>query len=435
MNALSYVPSSFDKNMYKCLYTLRYDKAKADYESNLKNRRQKMRELFRRESALLDQISLKFKDDQKLRREQLKEELEEVRRLKEIECKELAEAGYRKQTTMNRNNYRLMLDKLYAQDLNAQIELNKRIEAHENRKEEAMPKMVSLPVGFDCGNDNTKPKRDLNKELRDAMLAKEVKLSEIVKQKKREAEEMREREEIHLHEKAEAVKAAYERKMMLRSLLEQHIKEKNQEFERRRVEDARTSAWLTSNAIQQASAIEEKSLHDKAAAKRRALAFFEYAKRLEIEKQLEEKRRERAMERMAGDIMAANEAKQRQLREASQNMEKEIRQAQLKQMQEKEEKSTVPTIGDGLSLLDKMLTESNRTADGARMVRRKKSHNLQWQIAEKSPTARLKDWRMEDHDFSLPLHSPTEGDLSTYEYLNPLRKLSLKELEFKRRIY
>lgn len=60
---------------------------------------------------------------------------------------------------MNRDNYRPMLNKLYAQDLNAQIEMNKRIEAHENRREEGMPKVVSLPVGFDCENGNTRPKR------------------------------------------------------------------------------------------------------------------------------------------------------------------------------------------------------------------------------------------------------------------------------------
>ncbi|KAL5969139.1 hypothetical protein TSMEX_003149 [Taenia solium] len=337
MNASGYVPSSFDKNMYKCLYTLRYDKAKADYESNLKNRRQKLYELFDKESALLDQVSLKIEEDRKLRREQLKEEIEEVRKLRENECKALAEAGYRKQTTMNRDNYRLMLNKLYAQDLNAQIELNKQIEAHENGKEEGMPKMVSLPVGFDCEKGDTRFKRSLNEELQNAMSAREAKLSEIARQKKEDAEEMRKHEEIRLREKVEADKAVYERKTMLRNLFEQRIKEKNKELERKRVEDARTSSWLTSNAIQQASATEEKSLHDKVIAKQRALALFEYAKQLEKEKQLQEKRRERAMERMAGEIMEANEAKQKQLREASRALEKETRQAQLKQMQEKGE--------------------------------------------------------------------------------------------------
>lgn len=50
---------------------------------------------------------------------------------------------------------------------------------------------------------------------------------------------------------------------MLRSSFEQRIKEKNQELERKRVEDAKISAWLISTAIQQASVIEEKSLKDK----------------------------------------------------------------------------------------------------------------------------------------------------------------------------
>ncbi|VDK31724.1 unnamed protein product [Taenia asiatica] len=430
-----FVSCSFDKNMYKCLYTLRYDKAKADYESNLKNRRQKLYELFDKESALLDQVSLKIEEDRKLRREQLKEEIEEVRKLREIECKELAEAGYRKQKTMNRDNYRLMLNKLYAQDLNAQIELNKQIEAHENGKEEGMPKMVSLPVGFDCENGDTRFKRSLNEELQNAMSARGAKLSEIARQKKEEAEEMRKHEEIRLREKAEADKAAYERKTMLRNSFEQRIKEKNQELERKRVEDARTSAWLTSNAIQQTSAIKEKSLHDKVIAKQRALALFEYAKQLEKEKQLEEKRRERAMERMAGEIMEANEAKQKQLREASRALEKETRQAQLKQMQEKEERSTVPTTSGGPSFLDKMLAEGDRMVDGRRTVRQEKSRELQQPTAQKPQMTYFTDWGMEDREFTRPHQRSPEGDLDTYEYLNPLRKLPLQELAFKSRIY
>lgn len=54
-----------------------------------------MHELFYKESALLDQVSLKIEEDRKLHRKQLKEEIEEVRKIKEIECKEFAEVGYR----------------------------------------------------------------------------------------------------------------------------------------------------------------------------------------------------------------------------------------------------------------------------------------------------------------------------------------------------
>lgn len=83
--------------------------------------------------------------------------------------------------------------------------------------------------------------------------------------------------------------------------------------------------------------VNEACFFTKVVAKQRALALFEYARQLEKEKQLEEKRRERAMERIAEDIMEANEAKQRQSEEASRALEREVRQAQFKQMQEKGE--------------------------------------------------------------------------------------------------
>ncbi|CDS37254.1 conserved hypothetical protein [Echinococcus multilocularis] len=430
MNVPGHISFSYDKNMYKCLYTLRYEKAKADYECNLKKRRQKMHELFNKDSELLDQVPLKIEEDRYLRRKQLREEIEELRKLKEIECETLAKAGYRKQTTMNKDNYRPLLNKLYMQDLNAQVELNKQIKAYENRKEEGMAKMTWLPVGHDCGNGNTRPKRDLNEELRDAMSAREAKLSEIAKQKEREAEEMREREEVCLREKAEATKAAYERRAMLRGAFEQQIKERNQELWTKKVEDARVSAWLTSNATQQVLVMKDKSLHDKAIAKQRALNFFDYVKQLEEEKQLEEKRREWAMERIASDMMEANEAKQRQIGEASQALEREIRQAQLKQIREKEGRSIVPTTDGGLSFLDKMHANDDRRVDGARIISQENSHYLQQQIAQKPSTALFEDCGMEGREFTRSPQRFHEEDLATYEYLNPLRKLSLKEMEF-----
>ncbi|VDM33036.1 unnamed protein product [Hydatigera taeniaeformis] len=389
-------------------------------------RRQKLHELFNKEFALLDQISLKIEEDRELRCKQLKDEIEEVRRLKEIECKELAEAGYRKRTTMNRDNYRLVLNKLYVRDLNAQIELNKQIKTHENRKEERMPVMVSLPLGFGCGSDNTKPKRDLNEELSNVMSAREARKSEIAKQKKKEAEETAEREEMHRREIAQAAKAAYERKAALRSSFERWIEERNQELESAREEDARTSAWLTSNAIQQGAAIENKSLQDKATYKQRALAFFEYAKQLQRVKLLEEERRELAMERTAGDIMKANEAKQRRMKEASQALEIKIRQAQLKQIQEKEERSFAPTTDDGPSFLDKMLGDGERGVDGKIIVRQEGSRNHQQQVYQKSAKSLFTDREMEDCEFTRPFQRFPERNLGTYEYLHPWRKQSFK---------
>lgn len=95
----------------------------------------------------------------------------------------------------------------------------------------------------------------------------------------------------------------------------------------------------------------------------------------------------------------------------------------------------MPTTSGGPSFLDKMLTKGDQLVHEARIVRKEKSHNLQQQIAQKPPTAHFTDWKMEDREFTRPLQRSPEGDLDTYEYLNPLRKLSLKELEFKRRLY
>lgn len=88
------------------MYALRYGKAKSNHERNLQNRRyvhflisiilrQKLRLLFDKETANLNEAVQLFKKNQDLRRKQLKADVEELQRLEENERQELAEALFR----------------------------------------------------------------------------------------------------------------------------------------------------------------------------------------------------------------------------------------------------------------------------------------------------------------------------------------------------
>lgn len=56
---------------------------------------------------------------------------------------------YRKQTTCNRVIYGSDMNKLYVQDLNAQIAMNNKIKEAVKSREDSMPSDKSLPIGFD----------------------------------------------------------------------------------------------------------------------------------------------------------------------------------------------------------------------------------------------------------------------------------------------
>lgn len=62
---------------------------------NLCHLRQQLRELLNEESVILDQIAVQFEKDRDNCRKQLKFEMEELKKLEEIERKELAESEYR----------------------------------------------------------------------------------------------------------------------------------------------------------------------------------------------------------------------------------------------------------------------------------------------------------------------------------------------------
>lgn len=78
--------------------------------------------------------------------------------------------------------------------------------------------------------------------------------------------------------------------------------------------------------------------------KESVLRYLEYVKWLENEKKKEEEMRERTLSQVAADVMEANETKERLLREASQALEVEVRQAQLKQIKQRGRVICSPTL-------------------------------------------------------------------------------------------
>lgn len=69
--------------------------------------------------------------------------------------------------------------------------------------------------------------------------------------------------------------------------------------------------------------------------RQRSDEYLKYVKQMKKEKEIDEKIKENAVRRIAEQIVEANDRNHKQQREASQALEKEVREMQIKQMKEK----------------------------------------------------------------------------------------------------
>lgn len=70
-------------------------------------------------------------------------------------------------------------------------------------------------------------------------------------------------------------------------------------------------------------------------AKRRADEYLDYVRQVQKEKEIKERARERAVNKIAAEMAEASDIKRRQLSEACSALEKEVRETQVKQTLEK----------------------------------------------------------------------------------------------------
>ncbi|VDD77181.1 unnamed protein product, partial [Mesocestoides corti] len=179
-------------------------------------------------------ISAKGKRDQSVhRKEILRSKIREIQRLRELERQHMAETGYRKRIGESRDLYRPMLNNFYLRDLDAQIELNKRIQAYRDQKEASLQKSNSgLP---DLGSETPRSscKRDLNEEVRSAMCAREARILAVAEEKRKESEYMQRLEQTRLADEQKAAEEALSRRKMLQCCFEQQIQEKCRAIQKR----------------------------------------------------------------------------------------------------------------------------------------------------------------------------------------------------------
>ncbi|KAM7542121.1 hypothetical protein Aperf_G00000011613 [Anoplocephala perfoliata] len=382
-----------------------------------------MLEVANKERLFADTVAQRIVWTRNQRLERLQAKIDQVRKLKELELQKLAQDGYRKQTTCDRDIYRPVLNKLYIQDLKAQIEMNKKIKTCEKLREDALPSDKSLPIGLDTELHENKRERDLKEDLKICMSAREARQAAMAEQKLMEAMEARDAEKLYLKDKEEAERRALEKKMSLRNMFEQQIADRTKELKRQKEEEARTSAWLISNAIQQDAAFATRSQQNRMLAKRRADEYLEYVKRVQKEKEINERARERAVDKVAAKMTEMSDAKRRQLSEASSALEKEVREAQIKRMLEKERPNEEEKFSGGISFLDKIFTENDKAVERTRQTRELITRELKQQIQRRPATVQSTDWGSNGRDLTRPFRLSVGGDFPAYEYLNPARKI------------
>uniref|UniRef100_A0A5K3FQC2 TPH domain-containing protein n=1 Tax=Mesocestoides corti TaxID=53468 RepID=A0A5K3FQC2_MESCO len=170
-------------------------------------------------------ISAKGKRDQSVhRKEILRSKIREIQRLRELERQHMAETGYRKRIGESRDLYRPMLNNFYLRDLDAQIELNKRIQAYRDQKEASLQKSNSgLP---DLGSETPR-------KVRSAMCAREARILAVAEEKRKESEYMQRLEQTRLADEQKAAEEALSRRKMLQCCFEQQIQEKCRAIQKR----------------------------------------------------------------------------------------------------------------------------------------------------------------------------------------------------------
>uniref|UniRef100_A0A5K3FYW9 Meiosis-specific nuclear structural protein 1 n=1 Tax=Mesocestoides corti TaxID=53468 RepID=A0A5K3FYW9_MESCO len=187
-------------------------------------------------------ISAKGKRDQSVhRKEILRSKIREIQRLRELERQHMAETGYRKRIGESRDLYRPMLNELYLRDLDAQVELNKRIQAYRDQKEASLEKSDSGLPGL--GWETTR-------EVKSAMCAREARILAVAEEKMKESEDMQRLEQARLADEQKAAEVALSRRKMLQCCFEQQIQEKCRAIQKRAMEEAVASKWLISNDTQ-----------------------------------------------------------------------------------------------------------------------------------------------------------------------------------------
>ncbi|KAM3186317.1 hypothetical protein ACTXT7_004543 [Hymenolepis weldensis] len=384
-----------------------------------------MQKIVNNEYRLIDEVALMQAKTQKQHRNMLLAKLEEVRRLKEAELRKLAEAGYRKQATSNRVIYGSDMNKLYVQDLNAQIEMNNIIKEAVKLKEDSMPSGKSLPIGLDSEARSKKRINEIEEEMKLFLSTKELRKAMMIEQKLSEAKEMRKQVELYQKEKEEAQRKTFEKQINLRDMFEKQIVERQKELQRQKEQEANASSMLTANALKLYSTQLLKAQQIRIQSKQRSDEYLEYVKQMKKEKEIDEKIKEDAIKRIAEQIVEANDRNHKQQREASQVLEKEVREMQIKQMKEKESQAKQDSFISGTSFLDKIFDENDKEAEKFKRNEQMVARELKEQIRTRPVTVYSRDWGTEGRDFTRQYQQPPEGNYYSYEYLNPLRKSDL----------
>nr|CDS27763.1 conserved hypothetical protein [Hymenolepis microstoma] len=384
-----------------------------------------MQDIVNKESRITNEVASMQVDPRIQHRDKLLAKLAEVRRLKEAELRKLTEAAYRQCTTRNRELYESDLNKLYVQDLKAQIEMNKQIKRTAQSMEDSMPSGKSLPIGLDAEARAQKLANE-RKEGATMFLSENEKRKAMLAEKKlSEAKEMNEQVKLFQKEKQEAQIKAHKNQIKLRNMLEKQMSERQKELQSQKEQEDNVSSMLIANDLEIYSAQLFRTEQSRIQSNQRLEEYLQYVKQFQKDKEISEKQREKAMKKIAEHVMAEDCRSRRQQREASRALEKEVRETQIKQIKEKESRLEQDNCVSGTNIMDQLFTSSDRETRRIKQNEKKLVEDLKEQIRTRSVEVYSTDWGSESGEFTRQYRQLPEGN--DYEYLNPLRKCNLIE--------